>query len=90
MILVLLIYDWVLCLNREVEFIWNWHSKLTATSLVYAFSRYAMLIQTILTLATINPISDKVRNLATISILLTFSPFTMYVEVSSSCQLTRH
>ncbi|KAI1786613.1 hypothetical protein LXA43DRAFT_897616, partial [Ganoderma leucocontextum] len=53
-----LVYDWLLCLGQEVTFIWNWHSKVTGSSLVYAFSRYAILIKAILVVATIYPMSD--------------------------------
>ncbi|KAI1782262.1 hypothetical protein LXA43DRAFT_1104450 [Ganoderma leucocontextum] len=54
----ILIYDWFLCLGQEVRFIWNWHSKVASSSLVYAFSRYAVLIQLLLTVATNYPMSD--------------------------------
>ncbi|KAI1784391.1 hypothetical protein LXA43DRAFT_1101431 [Ganoderma leucocontextum] len=54
----ILVYDWFLCLGQEVRFIWNWHSKVTSSSLVYALSRYAMLIEALLAVATAYPMSD--------------------------------
>ncbi|KAI1784400.1 hypothetical protein LXA43DRAFT_1101438 [Ganoderma leucocontextum] len=54
----ILIYDWLLCLGQEVRFIWNWRSKVTSSSLVYALSRYAMLIEFLLAVATAYPMSD--------------------------------
>ncbi|KAI1784404.1 hypothetical protein LXA43DRAFT_1123682 [Ganoderma leucocontextum] len=62
----ILIYDWFLCLGQEVRFIWNWHSKVTSASLVYALSRYAVLIQLLLVIASNYPMSDLVRNVATV------------------------
>ena len=63
-VLALLVYDWFLCLGQEVRFIWTWRSRgVTLASLVYAFSRYGWLIQNLLSVATLNPISDLVRHL---------------------------
>ena len=56
------VYDWFLSLDQEVELIWNWHSGLTGASLVYALSRYAMIVQSLVTLATNVPMTDLVRN----------------------------
>ncbi len=44
---------------------WHGHSKFSAASLVYAVSRYSNLIQAVLGVATIYPMSDLVRNIAT-------------------------
>ncbi|KAI1784403.1 hypothetical protein LXA43DRAFT_1101440 [Ganoderma leucocontextum] len=63
---VILVYDWFLCLGQEVRFIWNWHSKVTSSLLVYAFSRYAMLAQLLLVVATNYPMSDLVCSTARI------------------------
>ncbi|KAI1784388.1 hypothetical protein LXA43DRAFT_1042626 [Ganoderma leucocontextum] len=54
----ILVYDWFLWLDQEVRFIWNWHSKVTSPSLVYALSRYAVLIQLLVTVPTAYPMSD--------------------------------
>ncbi|KAI1784504.1 hypothetical protein LXA43DRAFT_1066686 [Ganoderma leucocontextum] len=54
----ILVYDWLLCLGQEVIFIWNWQSKVTGPSLVYAFSRYATVIQMLLAFATNYLMSD--------------------------------
>ncbi|KAI1784396.1 hypothetical protein LXA43DRAFT_1066798 [Ganoderma leucocontextum] len=56
----ILVYDWFLCLSQEVRFIWNWHSTVTSSSLVYALSRYAVLIEFLLVLATNYPMSDLI------------------------------
>ncbi|KAI1795425.1 hypothetical protein LXA43DRAFT_992745 [Ganoderma leucocontextum] len=62
----ILVYDWFLCLCQEVRFIWNWHSKVNSSSLVYSFSRYAVLIEALLIVATNYPMPDLVRNVTTI------------------------
>ncbi|KAI1786620.1 hypothetical protein LXA43DRAFT_1099016 [Ganoderma leucocontextum] len=54
----ILVYDWLLCLGQEVRYIWNWDSGLTGTSLVYALSRYMLLIQTFLAVVTNYQMSD--------------------------------
>ncbi|KAM5545175.1 hypothetical protein V8D89_001286 [Ganoderma adspersum] len=54
----LLVYDWLLCLGQEATFIWSWHSKATGSSLVYAFTRYSVLISNILSILTAYPMSD--------------------------------
>ncbi|PIL32969.1 hypothetical protein GSI_05087 [Ganoderma sinense ZZ0214-1] len=54
----LLVYDWLLCLGREVRFIWRWHSRATGSSLVYAVSRYAVIISNLLSILTAYPMSD--------------------------------
>lgn len=77
--LALLVYDWFLCLGQEVRFIWKWHTKITGTSLVYAFSRYAVLMLTLLSVATNYPMSDLVRSLAPPLSLDTLN--IVYVEV---------
>ncbi|KAI1786607.1 hypothetical protein LXA43DRAFT_48525 [Ganoderma leucocontextum] len=59
----ILIYDWLLCLDQEVRFIWNWRPGVSVVSLLlYALSRYALLISRILSIATNYPMSDLVRN----------------------------
>ncbi|KAI1786610.1 hypothetical protein LXA43DRAFT_1099008 [Ganoderma leucocontextum] len=57
-ICVILVYDWLLCFGEEVRFIWNGRSGVTVSWLVYGLSRYALLIQNLLGLATIYPMSD--------------------------------
>ncbi|KAM5545062.1 hypothetical protein V8D89_001173 [Ganoderma adspersum] len=54
----LVVYDWLLCLSQEVKFMWNGHSKVTASLLVYAFSRYSIFTQVVLSIATNFPMSD--------------------------------
>ena len=87
MVVALLIYDWLLCFDQEVEFIWNWCSqRLIISSLVYGFSRYALLIMNILTAVTTTPMSDLVRHLATMTVppkALTIE----YIEVLLSVHL---
>lgn len=61
----LAIYDWLLCVDQEFRFIWNWHSKVTASTLVYVLSRYVMLTSFILAFATIFPMLDIVSYLST-------------------------
>ncbi|KAM5545100.1 hypothetical protein V8D89_001211 [Ganoderma adspersum] len=63
-ILVILVYDWVLCLGQEIRFIWTWQSKVTGSSLLYAFSRYAILVKVILVVATTSPMSDQMSRYA--------------------------
>ncbi|KAI1784398.1 hypothetical protein LXA43DRAFT_1123642, partial [Ganoderma leucocontextum] len=58
----ILVYDWFLCLDQEVRFIWNWRSKVTGSTLVYALSRYALLIYILLAVATNYPMSDLVTD----------------------------
>ena len=77
--LALLVYDWLLCLDHEATLIWNWNSKVTGSSLVYAVSRYAVLISNLLSVITSFPLSDRVRSIST---MLNFSPLIMFVEVS--------
>ncbi|KAM5545102.1 hypothetical protein V8D89_001213 [Ganoderma adspersum] len=56
----LVVYDWLLCLGEEVTFIWKWRSLggFNLSFLVYAFSRYGILIQMLLTVASNFPMSD--------------------------------
>ncbi|KAM5543380.1 hypothetical protein V8D89_002965 [Ganoderma adspersum] len=44
----ILIYDWFLCFNEELRYIWKWHSGVTVSTLVYVLCRYGMLIHNIL------------------------------------------
>ncbi|KAM5543652.1 hypothetical protein V8D89_002903 [Ganoderma adspersum] len=54
------IYDWLLCLGQEVKFIWGGRSRFTVASVVYAFSRYAIIIQNLMAIVTSFPMSDIV------------------------------
>lgn len=56
----LLAYDWILCFGSEVSLVWTGHHKRTWASLVYAFSRYLPLVQYILQVVTIFPMSTLV------------------------------
>ena len=63
-VLALIVYEWLLCIHQEVTFIWNWHSRgVTLSWLVYALSRYAMLIELLLMVASTFPLSDLVCHL---------------------------
>ena len=55
-----MLYDWLLCLGQEVEYIWQWRSGVTLSSLVYVFSRYTFIIQDFQSMMTIFPMSDLV------------------------------
>ncbi|KAM5545178.1 hypothetical protein V8D89_001289 [Ganoderma adspersum] len=55
----LLVYDWLLCIGEEARFIWKWHSRATGSSLVYVFSRYAVLASNLLSILTVYPMSDS-------------------------------
>ena len=57
----MLIYDWLLCFGQEVRFVWSWHCRVTISSLLYVMSRYPLLVQSLLAVATVYPMSDKVR-----------------------------
>ena len=83
-LLALLVYDWLLCLDYEARLIWNWHSKVAGSSLVYACSRYAVLLSNFLSILTSYPLSDSVRIL-----LASRSPYPLIivlVEVNG-CEL---
>ncbi|EJF57155.1 hypothetical protein DICSQDRAFT_174213 [Dichomitus squalens LYAD-421 SS1] len=58
----LLVYDWLLCFDAEVSLVWAGHHKRTWASLVYAFSRYLPLVQYILQIATIFPMSTSTHS----------------------------
>ena len=59
-VLALIAYDWLLCLSQEITLVWR--SKPNAASLVYASSRYSLLVQSILSIATEYPMSDLVSH----------------------------
>ncbi|PIL32651.1 hypothetical protein GSI_05355 [Ganoderma sinense ZZ0214-1] len=46
------LYDWLLCLDQEIRLIWKWQIGVTIFSLLYALSRYALLMQSILAVAS--------------------------------------
>ena len=75
----LLVYDWLLCLDQEIRFIWTWRSRgITLVSLVYLFSRYAMIAQMLLTIMTTYPMSDQVCCLTTPMFSFSQTHFCMY------------
>ena len=83
MVVALVVYDWLLCFSQEVSLIWTWRSRgVTVAFLVYVFSRYTWLIESLLGVATIYPMSDLVRRLTTTvsSLFLILSP-CLYPEV---------
>ncbi|KAM5542381.1 hypothetical protein V8D89_003840 [Ganoderma adspersum] len=54
------VFDWFLCFDREVRLVWNRRPGVTGASpVVYVFSRYAILVQSIVNLGTNVPMSDK-------------------------------
>lgn len=69
--LALLVYDWLLCLDYEARLIWNWHSRVAGSSLLYAFSRYAVLMSNFLSILTAYPLSDSVCSFPVTLILCT-------------------
>ncbi|KAM5543368.1 hypothetical protein V8D89_002953 [Ganoderma adspersum] len=56
----ILFYDWLLCLDQEVTCIWKAAGDLNAGSLVYALSRYPMIIGLVINTATVFPLSLSV------------------------------
>lgn len=79
----LLVYDWLLCLDQEFRLIWNWRSVVTIPSLLYAISRYLMLIYSLMSVVTIYPMSDLsckadvwAQTAIEIFCLITFSAFS--------------
>ncbi|TBU40307.1 hypothetical protein BD309DRAFT_870522 [Dichomitus squalens] len=52
-----LAYDWLLCFGEEIQLVWNWNSRRTGASLVYALSRYMLLLQNLLAVTSIVPMS---------------------------------
>lgn len=62
----LVVFDWLVCLGQEIALIWNWpNGRATGPTLVYAFSRYMLLIQTVLAVTTNYQMSDTVRRTTT-------------------------
>ena len=60
----LLLYDWILSFDREVKFIWNWQSRFTVPSLLYVLIRYVSIINNLLPIATMFPMSNQVGNIS--------------------------
>ena len=86
-LLALVFYEWLLCLGQEVRFIWKWRSgAVTISSLVYASSRYAFLIQLFLSVLTIYPVSDLVRHL-TITPVSIHELATVYISEVHGCRV---
>lgn len=87
MVLALLVYDWLLCLDNEVRFIWNWRSRgVTISLIVYALSRYTWLIQNSISIATIYPMSDLVRHYLTVNTIVPSDVlFVVYLDVRGHC-----
>ncbi|KAM5543369.1 hypothetical protein V8D89_002954, partial [Ganoderma adspersum] len=56
-LLTILFYDWLLCLDQEVTCIWKARGGLNAGSLVYALSRFPMMLSGVLSTATAFPLS---------------------------------
>ena len=56
---------------------WKWHSGVTVSTAVYAFSRYGLLIGRFLQVATIYPMSDRVC-----SVDITFSLYELIIALN--------
>ena len=61
-IVALLVFDWVLSSGSEFNLIWM--KPQTSASVLYAFSRYCILLEWCLGIITISPVSDLVRALS--------------------------
>ncbi|PIL32867.1 hypothetical protein GSI_04985 [Ganoderma sinense ZZ0214-1] len=55
--LTILFFDWLLCLDQEVACVWKARGGLNAGSLVYAFSRFPLMIGLVFNTVTIFPLS---------------------------------
>ncbi|KAH9852822.1 hypothetical protein C2E23DRAFT_134678 [Lenzites betulinus] len=53
----MVIYDYVLCLDREYQYVWRSRSS-KASRLVYLYIRYISLLEYVMGFATIAPASD--------------------------------
>ncbi|KAM5545121.1 hypothetical protein V8D89_001232 [Ganoderma adspersum] len=71
--LVIMLYDWLVCLDQEVACIWKPSGGLNAGSLVYALSRFPVMMSVVFSTATISPLSIPVSNLLSL-----FSVFRVY------------
>ncbi|TBU40927.1 hypothetical protein BD309DRAFT_312836 [Dichomitus squalens] len=56
----LLYYDWILCLGSEISLVWNGHNRRTWASLVYALSRYPILVFYAFVIMSFFPVSALV------------------------------
>ncbi|KAI0632557.1 hypothetical protein C8Q77DRAFT_823402 [Trametes polyzona] len=58
----ILLYDVILTLDKEIQYVWqsprSWHQRA-----LYILSRHALPVSNVLILGTLNPISNRVRNL---------------------------
>ena len=57
----LVYYDWICTWNQELRWIWKARGRGNIASLLYILTRYPQIIQVIVTVSTINPITDQVR-----------------------------
>ncbi|KAM5545128.1 hypothetical protein V8D89_001239, partial [Ganoderma adspersum] len=60
----ILLYDWLLCIDQEVAFIWKAAGGLNAGSLVYALSRFPFMMGLVINTATIFPLSISILTLS--------------------------
>ena len=60
---VILLYDWLLCLDQEVACIWKGTGGLNAGSLVYLLSRFPLMMGGVFDTTTIFPLSPAVSGL---------------------------
>lgn len=59
----ILLYDWILCLDREMTSIWKSAGGFNAGVLVYMLSRYASISSTVFSTTSILPLSLLVRSM---------------------------
>ena len=61
--LALIFYDWLCTWNPELRWIWNARGRGTIASILYIVARCSQIIQVIVTVSTINSVSDQVRGI---------------------------
>ena len=59
---VIMLYDWLVCLDQEVACIWKPAGGLNAGFLVYALSRFPVIMSVVFSTATILPLSVPVSS----------------------------
>lgn len=55
----LLVYDWCISLGGEATLFWR--APRTSASILYLFNRYCIMLEWVLAMITIQPVSDLVR-----------------------------
>ena len=59
---VLVFYDWLINLDEEIHYFWDFRKgrKLTAAAVIYGMTRYPLIVMSILELQTSFPMSETV------------------------------